>query len=86
MPEICVSRLAAPRCDASDLQRQFETSPYWWLRQVTCAVTEDRVVLHGTVPCYYLKQMAQELALKTLGRRRIDSLIHVIASETLPTE
>jgi len=86
MSEICVSGRAAPQGEAADLQRQFKTSPYWWLRQVTCAVTEDLVVMRGTVPCYYLKQVAQELAIRTVGRRRIDSLIHVDASESLQME
>jgi hypothetical protein len=59
------------------LQRQFETSPYWSVRRLTCALSDGRIVLRGTVPCYYLKQVAHTLALKTVGVGRIDSDIKV---------
>jgi hypothetical protein len=62
---------------ATALQRQFQTSPYWYLRRLTCAVAEGRVVLRGTVPCYYLKQIAHTIAVKTVGLGRIDSDIEV---------
>ena len=49
------------------MQQQLQCSPYWSVRQLNCYVEQDRVVLRGTVPCFYLKQVAQTLALKTVG-------------------
>jgi hypothetical protein len=62
---------------ARNLQRQLETSPYWSLRGLTCVITKKRIVLRGTVPCFYLKQVAQTLALRTIGAGRIESDIEV---------
>lgn len=33
-----------------------------WLRNIDVSVDNQRVILSGTVPSYYLKQMAQETA------------------------
>jgi hypothetical protein len=62
---------------ARNLQRQLETSPYSSLRGLTCVITKERIVLQGTVPCYYLKQVAQTLALRAIGAGRIQSDIEV---------
>jgi hypothetical protein len=51
----------------SALQQQLQHSPYWSVRQLICHVDQGRVVLRGTVPCFYQKQVAQALALKTVG-------------------
>ena len=79
MSQICAaeSEARARLIGATALQRQFETSPYHSLRRLTCAIAEGRIVLRGRVPCYYLKQIAQTLALKTIGLGRIDSDIEV---------
>jgi hypothetical protein len=47
-------------------------SPYRSLRNVTCDVVRDTLILRGTVTTFYLKQLAQTIALKsipTLGVR-----------------
>jgi len=72
-----VSEAPASLISANALQRQLEASPYWYLRQLTCTADEGRIFLRGTVPCYYLKQIAQTLAVKTVDLGRIDSDIEV---------
>ena len=61
----------------STLQQQLQNSPYWSLRQLICQMDQGRVVLRGTVPCYFLKQVAQSLAAKTIGVERFCSDIEV---------
>ena len=63
---------------ASDLQGQFRRSPYWAIRQLICDIDQDYVVLRGTVPCFYLKQVAQSLALKAVGTGNVWSDIEVL--------
>jgi hypothetical protein len=40
-------------------------SPYRSLRHVSCDLARDTLVLRGTVTPYYLKQLAQTIALKS---------------------
>jgi len=78
MSQLCAALEATTESiSAHKLQRQLEISPYWYLRQLTCAASDGRIVLRGTVPCFYLKQIAQALAVKTIGPGRIDSDIEV---------
>lgn len=60
-----------------DLQMQFQNSSYGPLRQLSCRAEQGCVVLRGTVPSYYLKQVAQTLALKTVSPDRLCSNIEV---------
>jgi hypothetical protein len=59
------------------LQQQFHSSPYWSLRQLICVLDQGRVTVRGTLPSYYLKQVAQSVATKALGVDRIRSDIDV---------
>jgi len=79
MSQRCAATLQAtePSAGASVLQRQFQMSPYWSLRRLTCALANGRIIVRGTVPCYYLKQIAQTLAVKTVGLGQIESDIEV---------
>ena len=79
MSQISTAAVKAPASPlgTSALQQQLLRSPYWSVRQLICHVDEGRVVLRGTVPCYYLKQVAQTLAAKTVGMERIRSDIEV---------
>lgn len=79
MIERCAGLEAPAVAGAIDLQQQFAASPYQSLRHVKCAVAGGRVVLRGTVPCYYLKQIAQTLAMKKIGLGRVVSDIEVQA-------
>jgi hypothetical protein len=59
------------------LEQNLRSSPYWSLRQLVCQVDRDRVTLRGTVPSFYLKQVAQTLALKAVGVGHVQSDIDV---------
>ena len=63
--------------ELAQLQEQFRQSPYWSLRQLSCEADDGRVVLRGTLPSFYLKQVAQSVALKTVGVGCIQSDIDV---------
>jgi hypothetical protein len=52
-------------------------SPYWSLRQLACEVEQGRVVVRGTVPSYYLKQIAQTVASQAVDKERLVSEITV---------
>jgi hypothetical protein len=68
----------------SALQRQFRTSAYWSIRQIVCEIDREQIVLRGTVPSYYLKQVAQSLALKAIGVERVHSHIEVQVEDDVP--
>lgn len=52
-------------------------SGYPFLWGVTCTFSAGEVVLSGTVPTFYLKQVAQELARHTAGVFRVDNRLQV---------
>ena len=70
-------RVPASPHAASALQDQLRSSPYWSVRQLVCYVDQERIVLRGSVPCYYLKQVAQSVAVKTVGVEFVRSDIEV---------
>jgi hypothetical protein len=74
---VALSKLEKEPTGLTDLQKQFQRSPYSALRKLICHVEQDCIVLRGTVPCYYLKQIAQTLAVKSMGLGSIYSEIEV---------
>ena len=62
---------------AALLQGCFHESPYPALRQVESNVTNGVVQLTGIVPSYYLKQLAQEIALQHAGVKEVNNHIRV---------
>jgi len=48
------------------------------LRRVIVQQSAESVVLTGTVPSYYLKQLAQEAVRELCGQRRLVNLIEVV--------
>ena len=72
-----LNSVAALPMGPAALEKNLRTSPYWSLRQLICDVERDRVTLRGTVPSYYLKQVAQTLALKAVGVGHVESDIDV---------
>jgi hypothetical protein len=65
------------------IEEEFRTSPYLELRQLTCRLdtSRNRVVVRGTLSSYYLKQIAQSVALKSVGADEIASEIAVEPSQ-----
>ena len=84
MVRIDESQRSAPPLELSisRVQTQLRASPYWPVRQLVCEIDRERIVLRGTVPCYYLKQVAQTVALKAAGAGQVESDVEVCAAET----
>lgn len=59
------------------LKQQLGTSPYWPIRQLVCRIDRDRIAVEGTVSSFYLKQIAQSVATKTVGVECVLSEIEV---------
>ncbi len=58
-------------------RERLSKSGYTSLRDVSCLAAEDVLVLEGRLPSYYLKQVAQEIALSVSGVRGIVNRIKV---------
>ena len=58
---------------AMEVQRQLRRSGYMSLRSVRTAVDCGCVRLHGRVPSYYLKQLAQTVALSIEGVEKVEN-------------
>ncbi len=69
MPTITLSR---PRAAEA-----LEQSQQPLLRRLEVLETEKEIVISGTVPSYYLKQLAQEVVRPVLGDRRLRNRICV---------
>lgn len=60
-------------------QAVLQNAPYVGLRQVECHSLGDRLVLSGTVPSYFLKQLAQSLLLNRWnGAIEVDNKLEVV--------
>jgi osmotically-inducible protein OsmY len=57
--------------------RILNESTYGDLRTVTASCQSGRVTLHGAVPSYFLKQVAQELVRRVDGIHRVVNHIEV---------
>lgn len=79
-PPIPLSR-GARAIERVTLERLRE-SGYGALRGVSCLAAHEMLVLEGRLPSYYLKQVAQEIAMKVGGKRRVVNRITV--AKTLP--
>ena len=62
------------------LQLLFE-SRYHELRSVDCDFFAGRLVLHGTVSSFYLKQVAQTVVANLPGVVQIDNQLEVVAED-----
>ena len=59
------------------VSRQLKRSPYWAVRNLVCQVDHNRITVQGTVSSFYLKQIAQSIAVKVVGIECIHSEILV---------
>ena len=62
---------------ADRVERELRANCYPALRTVEVTVEECFVVLHGRVPTYYMKQMAQAIALAIPGLRGLRNDLEV---------
>ncbi len=60
-------------------------SPIPALRKLSVEETEAAVVIHGKVPSYYLKQLAQETLLPLLGNRELRNRVAVVRETVVGT-
>jgi hypothetical protein len=73
-----VSQETLPSCSAAtDLEDRLRRSPYWSLRRLVCICQEDHVIIRGSVPSYYLRQIADSMAANAVGLGRVLSEIQV---------
>lgn len=57
--------------------QELSLSPYRSLRSLTCKVAHGKLVLRGTVATYYLKQLAQSIALRSSTNLDVSNQISV---------
>lgn len=80
-PRLEPSPPVAVQSRRQDLQSQVVealiNSGYAALALVGCDVDHNRVILHGCVPSYHLKQLAQVFAQRVEGIGRIDNRLDV---------
>jgi hypothetical protein len=79
----CCPGCAQCRSDIDDresiAQAAMRSSSYSALRDVCCCVEGDQIVVFGTVPSFYLKQIAQCLLLQRFGmNHRIENRLEVV--------
>ena len=60
-----------------EIAEVLDQSPQPLLRRLAVEESDDEIVISGTVPSYYLKQLAQETVRPLLGRRRLRNRITV---------
>jgi hypothetical protein len=80
LPRSDPDRLAADGCRIRlSVERRFQRSGYAALSRVCCEFQRENGVLHlgGSVPSYYLKQVAQELVADLEGVRVVNNQINV---------
>ncbi len=64
--------------DTSSATQALRESPIAALRRLSINETERNVVIQGTVPSYYLKQLAQETLMPLLDGRLLLNHISVV--------
>jgi hypothetical protein len=61
------------------VEERLRRSPYLALRDVSCLARDGVIYLHGCLPSYHLKQIAQELAAGAAGAGCVVNRIEVSA-------
>ena len=67
-------------------EERLRRSGYLALRHVACIARDDVVYLDGRLPSYFLKQVAQEIAARVEGVRRVINRIDVLRPARSGTE
>ncbi|WP_425571295.1 BON domain-containing protein [Novipirellula rosea] len=63
------------------VRRSLCNSSYRQLQYVRCHCKDGVVLLMGTVPSYFIKQMAQETVRRIAGVTQIDNQVEVVYAE-----
>jgi hypothetical protein len=59
-------------------ERKLHSQPYQPLKNISCDWRDGVLVLQGSLPSYYLKQVAQEVVARLEGVDAIDNQIRVV--------
>jgi osmotically-inducible protein OsmY len=71
-------RLAAANQPVLDgVRQQLQSSPFYAIRALRCDFHEGVVTLRGSLPSYYLRQIAQSLVRRVSGVLELDDRITV---------
>ena len=61
-----------------------QSSSYTTLRRLRCEVMDAVVIVHGVLPSYYLKQVAQTIVLRLEGIEGVMILVEVRGTDPCP--
>src|ERR1700683_3777436 len=61
-----------------------QSSSYTTLRRLRCEVMDAVVIVHGILPSYYLKQVAQTIVLRLEGIEGVVNLVEVRGIDSRP--
>jgi len=61
-------------------ERSLHSNPYLALKNISCDYLDGVLFLHGCLPSYYLKQLAQEAVSDLAGVDRIENHIEVVTT------
>jgi hypothetical protein len=70
--------VSPPTQEQSRVSLALRHSPIPALRKLSVEESEAVVVIHGKVPSYYLKQLAQETLMPLLGNRELCNRVAVV--------
>jgi osmotically-inducible protein OsmY len=60
-----------------EVRSQLRGNPYQALKQISCEYRDGTLILHGRLPSYYLKQVAQTAVARVAGVERVVNHIEV---------
>jgi hypothetical protein len=70
----------------SALKSELSSSQYGAIRHLVCRIDRDRITVQGTVPSFYMRQVAQSLVAKVVGIEYMRSEIDVQPEQVPNTE
>lgn len=77
----CISESKHRMDPAEQAEVHLRGNSYLALKNISCEYREGVLILKGSLPTYYLKQVAQAVVAPTAGVERIVNQIEVVAPE-----
>ncbi len=68
----------------ANVQARLRQSPYPSLRRISCRLVGSGLILRGRVPSYYLKQVAQSVAVSVAGVPAVRNELEVYRTSSIP--
>ena len=69
---------------AEQAESRLRTNSYYALKQVSCECRHGTLILRGSLPSYYLKQIAQEMVVRLDGVTQVVNQIAVVPPPDRP--